>query len=200
MKPIILASSSPRRAELLRKIGISFDVVEPNIDESLFTFGENPTIVSEQLALSKARSAAIKSGSTKMVLGADTIVILGREVFGKPQNPKDAYSMLHKLIGQSHMVLTGFALLDTKTKRFMTGYEWTKVFMRDCSDKEIKEYVQTGESLDKAGAYSIQGLGARFITRIEGCFYNVMGLPVTRILIAIKDFDVLVKTQNQKDM
>ena len=72
--------------------------------------------------------------------------------------------------------------------------------MRDCSDKEIKEYVQTGESLDKAGAYSIQGLGARFITRIEGCFYNVMGLPVTRILIAIKDFDVLVKTQNQKDM
>ena len=76
MKPIILASSSPRRAELLRKIGISFDVVEPNIDESLFTFGENPTIVSEQLALSKARSAAIKSGSTKMVLGADTICLL----------------------------------------------------------------------------------------------------------------------------
>ena len=192
MKEIILASTSPRRSDLLRQIGIPFDVTPPDVDESLYSFDDNPAGTAERLALAKARSAAGRPDVHSrdcLVLGADTVVLFEGQIIGKPKDAKDACAMLRKLTGLSHRVLTGFALLDTWTNRSVTGHEWTTVYMRDCTDEEIRAYVDTGEPLDKAGSYGAHALGAGLVTRVEGCFYNVIGLPLARLLVTLKDFD-----------
>ena len=190
MKQIVLASSSPRRSDLLRQIGMSFEVAPPDVDESRFSFDDNPPGTVERLALEKARSAARRIDARgRLVLGADTVVLFEGEVFGKPVDGDDACSMLGRLTGRTHRVLTGFALLEPETRRSMTAHEWTTVYMRDCTGEEIRAYVDTGEPLDKAGAYGAHALGAGLITRVEGCFYNVIGLPLARLLIALESFD-----------
>ena len=192
MKEIILASTSPRRSGLLRQIGMSFEVTPPDVDESQYSFEAAPAGTAERLALAKARSAADRSdvrGRNCVVLGADTVVLFEGQILGKPEDAEDACAMLRKLTGRSHRVLTGFALLDAGTNRSVTGHEWTTVCMRDCTDKEIRAYVDTGEPLDKAGSYGAHALGASLITRVEGCFYNVIGLPLARLLVTLKDFD-----------
>lgn len=192
MKNMVLASSSPRRSDLLRQIGIPFEVVPPGVDESLYAFDDDPAGTAERLALAKARSASDRPGVRGrdcLVLGADTVVLFEGQILGKPLDTDDARATLHKLTGRSHRVLTGFALLDTGADRAVTGHEWTTVFMRDCTDEEIRAYVDTGEPLDKAGSYGAHALGAGLITRVEGCFYNVIGLPLARLLTTLKDFD-----------
>ncbi len=192
MKEIILASTSPRRSALLRQIGIPFEVTPPDVDEYQYSFDDNPAATAERLALAKARSAAGRPGVRGrdcLVLGADTVVRFEGRIIGKPKDAEDACAMLRKLTGRSHRVLTGFALLDTGTDRSVTGHEWTTVSMRDCTDEEIRAYVDTGEPLDKAGSYGAHALGAGLITRVEGCFYNVIGLPLARLLVTLKDFD-----------
>ena len=192
MKEIILASTSPRRSDLLRQIGIPFEVTPPDVDESLFSFDDNPAGTAERLALAKARSVADRPGVRGrdcLVLGADTVVLFESLTIGKPKDAEDACAMLRRLTGRSHRVLTGFALLDAGTDRSVTGHEWTTVCMRDCTDEEIRAYVDTGEPLDKAGSYGAHALGAGFVKRVEGCFYNVIGLPLARLLVTLKDFD-----------
>ena len=190
MKKIVLASSSPRRSDLLRQIGLSFEVAAPDVDESLYSFDEDPPGAAERLALAKARNAAGRfdvSGS--LVLGADTVVLFEGRILGKPDDAEDAYNMLRRLTGHSHRVLTGFALLDPDTDRSVTGHEWTTVFMRECTGEEIRAYVDTGEPLDKAGSYGAHALGSSLVTRVEGCFYNVIGLPLARLIMTLKTFD-----------
>ena len=194
MKRIVLASTSPRRSSLLRQIGIPFDVVAPDVDESRYSFDADPAGTAERLALAKARSVAARPdvhARDRLVLGADTVVLFEGRVLGKPKDADDAYAMLRNLTGRSHRVLTGFAVLDAGTNRAVTGHEWTAVSMRELTDAEIRAYVDTGEPLDKAGSYGAHALGAGLITRVEGCFYNVIGLPLARLLVTLKTFDDL---------
>ncbi len=192
MKQIVLASSSPRRSSLLRQIGITFEIVLPDVDESRYSFEGDPSGTAERLALAKAKSAAGRVDARgRLVLGADTVVLFEDEVIGKPKDAEDACAMLQKLAGRSHRVLTGFALLDPRTNRAVTAHEWTAVSMRELTDAEIRAYVDTGEPLDKAGSYGAHALGAGLITRVEGCFYNVIGLPLARLLMTLENFDDL---------
>jgi len=192
MKQIVLASSSPRRSSLLRQIGINFEIVPPDVDESRYSFEGDPSVTAERLALAKAQSAAGRIDARgRLVLGADTVVLFEGEVIGKPKDADDAFAMLQKLAGRSHRVLTGYALLDPRTNRAVTAHERTVVSMRELTDAEIRAYVDTGEPLDKAGSYGAHALGAGLITRVEGCFYNVIGLPLARLLMTLKNFDDL---------
>ncbi len=192
MKQIVLASSSPRRSLLLRQIGMAFEVVPPDVDESRFSFDDDPAGTAERLALEKARSVADRPDVRDrdcLVLGADTVVLFAGEVLGKPLDADDAFRMLSRLTGQTHRVLTGFALIEPETGRSVTAHEWTTVSMRACTGEEIRTYVDTGEPMDKAGSYGAHARGAGLITRIEGCFYNVIGLPLARLLVTLKQFD-----------
>jgi septum formation protein len=177
--PLILASRSPRRQEILERLGVEFTVRPADVDE-----GELPGLAPRELAMTLAarKAAAAARGLERgLVLGADTIVVLDREVLGKPAGPAEARAMLGRLAGRSHVVTTGLALIDVESGARCLNWEDTVVHMRAASAEEIAAYVATGEPLDKAGAYGIQGLGAVLVDRIEGCFYNVMGLPVARL-------------------
>lgn len=186
-KKFILASRSPRRAHLLGQIGLTFSVRESNVDE---TIDEKRTPAENVKALSLQKAFAVASRVTSgIIIGADTIVVLGKEILGKPETPKEAVSMLRKLSGRTHTVFTGFALVDVKSKRAFVDYEKTKVRFRKLDEKEIREYVRSGSPFDKAGAYGIQDeYGAVFVQRIEGCFYTVVGFPLTKFYIAVQKF------------
>ena len=174
---LILASSSPRRAQILRDAGIAFDVVAPNVDES-YRPGESAVARVTRLAESKARGAAREVSGPALIAGFDTEVVLGERIFGKPATPDDAREMLRALSGQTHNVITGVALVTSGKARI--EHEVTRVTFATLSEAEITDYVATGEPLGKAGAYAVQGRGGRFVTRIEGCYFNVVGLPLAR--------------------
>jgi septum formation protein len=174
--PLILASGSPRRRELLAALGIPFTVVISNEPEPLLE-GIAPREQTVQLALRKARSVA--SGlSEGWVLGADTIVVLEGEILGKPADPADAVAMLQRLRDRDHEVFTGLALVNAATGAEHTMSVPAIVTMRNYDDAEIAAYVATGEPLDKAGAYGIQGLGGELVAGYEGCFNTIVGLPL----------------------
>lgn len=173
---LVLASASPRRAEILRAVGWPFETRAVNIDESRHEREDAVSYV-ERLAREKAAAAAVACPS-KTILGADTVVVIAGEILGKPGNENDARRMLRLLNAQWHQVLTGVSLLDGRTDRRLTAHEVTEVRFAVMSDGEIDWYVSTGEPLDKAGAYAIQGRGARFIEEIKGDYLNVVGLPV----------------------
>jgi septum formation protein len=185
---LILASASPRRAEILSAAGISFEVRASKIDESRFP-GESPENMVERLARAKAEAVAREflPTDTTIVLGADTVVVAGDEILGKPGNAAIAREMLLKLRGREHLVITGFALLRAQDKQICVGYETTRVWFSDMTDEEVDAYVATNEPLDKAGAYAIQGIAGRYIPRIEGCYFNVVGLPIARVWQALKE-------------
>ena len=178
--PLILASASPRRAELLAGAGIEFDRCPADIDESMH-LGERPDGYVRRLAETKAR-AAWRPGTRS--LGADTIVVLGREVLGKPRDKRDATRMLRSLSGQCHRVLTGVAVFDGEAAE--STCEETRVWFRPLSDHEIDDYVASDDPLDKAGAYGIQGEAGRFVERIDGSYANVVGLPVEVVVAMIR--------------
>jgi septum formation protein len=186
-RKLILASRSPRRLQLLKQIGMSPTVVPCDIPE-VFDPSRTPEENAAALALKKALHIAqgIPEG---VIVGADTIVVLQGEMLGKPDGPRDAVRMLSALSGKTHAVVTGFALVERPSGRQMTGTERTDVTFRDLPLSEIEEYVEGGSPLDKAGAYGIQDdYGAVFVTRIEGCFYNVVGLPLSRLHTALQEF------------
>ena len=173
---LILASASPRRAEILRTTGWPFETLAVDIDESRQA-GEDATTYVERVALDKAEAVAARSpGST--IIGADTVVVIAGEVLGKPRDEEDARRMLRQLSGQWHQVLTGVALLNGTPAEARVAHETTDVKFAVMSEDEINWYASTGEPMDKAGAYAIQGLGARFIEGIKGDYFNVVGLPV----------------------
>ncbi len=174
---LILASRSPRRAELLAAAGISFEVLAADIDESVKP-GEDPAAYVERLAIEKAR-AVLALRPSAVVLGADTTVTIDGLILGKPGNDSEATGMLRRLSGRVHDVFTGVALVDASGVR--SGVERTRVWFDPVTDEDIAWYVASGEPVDRAGAYAIQGLGSRFIPRIEGSYTNVVGLPVALI-------------------
>jgi septum formation protein len=175
---LVLASASPRRRELLEAAGIPFDVDTADVDETRIRGEDAPAYV-ERLARLKAETVAARH-PTRAVLGADTAVVIGEEVLGKPTGAPDAAAMLRRLSGGAHEVLTGLALCWSGTTS--ARVDRTVVHMAELSDADITWYVATGEPMDKAGAYAIQGLASRFITRIEGSYGTVVGLPVASVL------------------
>ncbi|MCR4428301.1 MAG: Maf family protein [Caldiserica bacterium] len=191
MKKLFLASSSPRRRSLIKLLGWDFSIIPSRVKEEILP-GELPEVACQRLALDKAIKGAsqVKSG---IVLGCDTIVVLDSEFLGKPKDPDEAFSMLKKLSGKKHRVLTGLALLDTETSQILTDFEETLVYFRELEDREIENYVKSGEPLGKAGAYAIQGKAAVFVERIEGCFYNVVGLPLYRLHMLLKKIGMKVE-------
>lgn len=182
-KEIILASNSPRRRELLKQIGLEFKVIPAEIEEDEGKEkGKSPVEVVKNNALMKAQKVAeMVSDSNSFIIGADTIVVLDGKIIGKPKDEKDAINILKKLRGKYHYVFTGVAVFETPEKRFLVSTVKSKVKMRDYSDEEIIRYVATGEPMDKAGAYGIQGKGALLVEKIEGDYYNIVGLPLVRL-------------------
>lgn len=186
-KRIILASRSPRRHHLFHQIGLTFDVMESTIEEK-FDFSKSPIENALDLSFQKAKEVASRT-SDAIVVGADTIVVIDSKILGKPENEFEAKAMLQLLSGKTHTVVTGFTLLDKPSNKTMSNYEVTEVTFRKLSDEEIEEYVRSGAPMDKAGAYGIQDdYGAVFVERIAGCFYNVVGFPLTKFYISLKEF------------
>ena len=180
---LILASASPRRAEILRDAGFSFDVAHANVDETRLR-GETARAMTRRLAEAKARAVAETLGTEPpeaIVIGADTVVEVQGRLLGKPESAKTAREMLRELSGRTHRVVTSVAALRLPDRARKTGTESTRVRFARLSGNEIAAYVATGEPLDKAGAYAVQGIGGRFIERIDGCYFNVVGLPLARL-------------------
>ena len=186
--PVILASNSPRRRELLRQIGIVFTSDPADVDESILP-GEGAAAYAVRVALDKARVAAARAGNGT-VIAADTIVVLGDAILGKPADARDAERMLGMLSGRMHRVISGLAIVDAKTGRTRTGSASTSVWFRDLTPGEIRSYVLTGEPLDKAGAYGIQEKGALLVEKIEGCYFNVVGLPLSLLRSMLREYGV----------
>lgn len=177
---LVLASQSPRRVELLKLLGLQFDTIPSDIDES--TELTDPIEVVKFLATAKAQLVAsqlAKNGTPQavLVLGADTIVVLGTKILGKPTSRDDAYRMLESMSGQAHKVYTGVAIADLRTGDVIADYACSDVVFRNVTPDEIAAYVQTDEPLDKAGSYAVQGAASAFIDKIVGCYTNIIGLP-----------------------
>jgi septum formation protein len=185
---IVLASASPRRQELLRQVGLTFRIIPSMVDERVTT-PMTPAELVEYLALSKARDVASRVPDA-LVIGADTIVVVDGQVLGKPKDRADAIGMLQRLSGRTHQVLTGVALVQGD--RQMVAHEVTQVHFRPLEQGEIERYVDSGEPMDKAGAYAIQGRASAMIRGIEGDYFNVVGLPLCRTVQMLAAFGVTV--------
>jgi nucleoside triphosphate pyrophosphatase len=186
---LILASTSPRRSEILRNAGIPFEVRGANIAEDVLP-GETARAMVARLAEAKARAAAAGQGDaseSQIVIGADTTVELNGEILGKPSDAADARQMLAKLSARTHYVLTGIFLLRLPDNETRAAVENTAVTFAQLTAREIDEYVSTGEPFGKAGGYAVQGIAGRFIPRIEGCYFNVVGLPVARLCSLLRE-------------
>lgn len=191
LKPLrlVLASASPRRAALLSQIGLTFEIRPSDVPEpphSAYS-GKRVDEVTRELALLKARAVA-RQCNEGIIISADTLVLLGGKLLGKPTDDEDAIAMLTQLSGTSHEVVTGVALVDALTERTIAWTETTQVYFRNLHRTEIAEYIATGEAADKAGAYGIQERGAAFVRRIEGCYFNVVGLPLASLLEHLSNF------------
>jgi septum formation protein len=201
---LILASASPRRQELLRNAGIPFSVFPSSIAEAPLD-GEEPRQCAERLAREKALAVS-RQHPADVVLGADTIVVVDGEILGKPRYERDASRMLHMLSGRTHQVITGVCLigplLRTRNQKLETDFqdtrsETTLVSMTRLTDEDIRSYVATGEPMDKAGAYAIQGMASRWIPRVEGDYFNVVGLPVALVCRMLREHGTFGQDQAQ---
>ena len=175
MTRIILASASPRRKELLEKIGLKFEIIPSNYDEKLaddnFTYEKI-----ENLALNKGLDVAKNIKDDAIIISADTVVVLDNKILGKPHSKEEAFNMISGLSGKTHEVITAIAMLDNKNNKQLIHSVTTKVTFRQISKEEIEKYVSTKEPYDKAGGYAAQGIAAIFVEKIEGCFNNVVGI------------------------
>jgi len=181
---LILASQSPRRSELLQQAGIPFIARPANVDETILE-GESPESYVKRVAEEKV--TAVEAGPDDIVLGADTVVVIDGQILGKPRDPADSRRMLETLSGREHMVLTGICLRRA-TETILDVAE-TRVWFLALNQRELQEYVATGEPMDKAGAYAIQGLASKFVRRIEGSYTNVVGLPVELVHQYLRRWD-----------
>lgn len=184
---LILASASPRRYTLLKEAGYSFTVISRAVDETMDA-DMAPALSVQLLAARKA--AAVAKDTDGIIIGADTIVVYENEILGKPKDAQDAFSMLKKLSGHTHSVLTGIAVIRTHDGKMRTHCEETRVTFRTLSDQEILDYIETGEPMDKAGAYGIQGKGGALCEKFTGDFQNVIGLPVKSLSHLLKEMQV----------
>lgn len=182
-KKIVLASQSPRRIELLRSVGLKFDIIPSNMKEETTEKVDSLRYVRD-ISLKKAQLVRKKT-TADLVIAADTIVTMDNEIFGKPKDAKDAATILKKLSGRVHHVITGFCLLSKAQQ--LIDHEITKVTFYGLSDEEIGAYLASGEHTDKAGAYGIQGLASLFVKKIEGCYFNVVGFPLGKFYQSLKE-------------
>lgn len=177
---IILASASPRRAELLKQIGLDFQVCPSGLSETVAT-PTSPAEVVEELALKKAQTVG-RRFNRGLIIGADTVVAINRKIIGKPENNRHAIEILSQLSGNHHEVVTGVSLLDLEKERQIVWSKRTLVHFRKLRESEILEYVSSHDVSDKAGAYGIQEKAAAFVSRVEGCYFNVVGLPLASLV------------------
>lgn len=189
MREVVLASGSPRRRRLLARLGLEFEVVVSGVNEDLGVIP--PEEVATRLAEEKAAAVA-ELRPKALVLGADTTIDLDGRELGKPRDAEDAENMLRRLRDRWHGVVTGLALVDAATGRRQVALVKTRVRMRDFSDAEMADYIRSGEPMDKAGAYAIQGLGGRLVESLQGCFFNVVGLPLCEVARLLRSMDVEV--------
>ena len=185
---IVLASGSPRRRELLELIGFEGFKIIPDDSEESVPQGLGPELTVSEIALQKAKNVSHFCGDDDIIIAADTLVYIDGRPMGKPKDAADAVSMLRELSGRMHSVYTGLVLL--KGDRHASDVVKTDVFFRDIPDSEIFAYVESGEPLDKAGAYGAQGRGSVFVERVEGEFFNVMGLPLCRLSVMLREFGI----------
>lgn len=185
---LILASASPRRKQLLRSAGFVFQVVPSTIEED-YQPGEPPEVFVERMAERKADQVAQRYAQQPavVVLGADTIVVVNGEVLGKPRSPAAAGQIVQKLAGRTHEVITGVALVEPVTGKRILRHVRTRVTFLPLSQEEVEAYVASSEPLDKAGAYGIQGWASRFVSGIEGCYFNVVGLPLSLLYSLLRE-------------
>lgn len=195
---LILASSSPRRRQLLAELGVPFLVVPVDVPEEPRP-GEKPIDLAKRLALSKAEAAQAAGlpDAAELIVGADTVVVDRSQPLGKPATPAEAIAMLRRLRGRVHQVIGGVAVLDRASGRAMVETELTRVRLRAMTDEEIIRYVETGDPLDKAGAYAIQNPEFHPVESIEGCYHNVVGLPLCTLAAVLARFGVAVAAEWQ---
>jgi septum formation protein len=192
LKPIVLASSSPRRRRMFEDLGLPFEVIPAGIDEKMKP-SESPEVFVRRAAGEKGRAVAIQlrpQGQNRWIVSADTVVVLGENVLCKPKDPDDAHQMLSMLSGQTHRVITGWAVGQVEGS-WTTKHNQTWVTFHQLSLKQIENYVATGEGMDKAGAYAIQGIGTFLVDRIEGSYFNVVGLPISHVVQALIEVGAL---------
>lgn len=186
---IILASKSPRRREILENTKVRFSIEESQIDE-VIKLNELPKETVMRLAYEKALDVANRNRNS-LVIGADTIVVINDTILGKPKDDIEAFSMLKLLSGKTHYVITGFALINLSLDKKIIDCQVSQVTFKELSEQCIKDYLQTKESLDKAGAYGIQGYGGLLVENIQGDYFNIVGLPISKISDYLKDhFDI----------
>lgn len=182
---VVLASASPRRQELLRQVGVPF-VVDPSDADERIPADWAIAEIAQRLAERKAQDVAARHADADVVIGADTIVVLENTVLGKPRDAAEAAEMLARLSGRTHEVYTGYALVAPRRAQRIAGVTCTRVRFRDLDDGEIARYVATQEPMDKAGAYAIQGLASLFVEAIEGDYFNIVGLPIVQVNLALR--------------
>jgi septum formation protein len=187
-RKIVLASTSPRRKELLEKIGLEFTVEPSNFQENLRS-DLKPEGLAKFISLGKARAVA-KNYADAIIIAADTFGVLRGKIIGKPETEEAARTLLLALSGKSHRVITGFTIIDSASQKSITRIVETRVYIKQLSPFEIINYIKTGEPLDKAGAYAIQGLGSVLVKKIVGDYYNVMGLPLNALTESLHEFGI----------
>jgi septum formation protein len=191
IQDIVLASASPRRCELLTLVGISFQVVPSNADETLLA-DETPEAHVVRLSCDKAMEVANRPAQAgRWFIGSDTVVVRDEAILGKPTDEADAKAMLSSLSGRSHRVISGYAVFDRQNGRTFSAAVTTKVFFKDLTSQEIEGYIATKEPFDKAGSYAIQGIGSFMVPRVEGSYSNVVGLPLCEVIAALEELGAI---------
>ncbi|EGT5618124.1 Maf-like protein [Clostridium perfringens] len=189
---VILASKSPRRVEILEKIVKEFEVVQSNFDENTIDFKGDIEKYVKDLSRNKAIEVSKRLNEPSIVIAADTVVFQDGKVLEKPKNEEDAFSMLSSLSGNTHKVYSGICLINTYDDTVVTDYDCTEVRFSELNTRQIRNYINSGEPMDKAGAYGIQGLGGAFVEGINGCYYNVMGLPLNKLYKALENYNITI--------
>lgn len=189
---VILASKSPRRIEILEKIVKEFEVVQSNFDENTIDFKGDIEKYVKDLSRNKAIEVSKRLSEPSIVIAADTVVFQNGKVLEKPKNEEDAFSMLSSLSGNTHKVYSGICLINTYDDTVVTDCDCTEVRFSELNPRQIRNYINSGEPMDKAGAYGIQGLGGAFVEGIKGCYYNVMGLPLNKLYKALENYDITI--------
>ncbi|EOU1644433.1 Maf-like protein [Clostridium perfringens] len=189
---VILESKSPRRVEILEKIVKEFEVVQSNFDENTIDFKGDIEKYVKDLSRNKAIEVSKRLNEPSIVIAADTVVFQDGKVLEKPKNEEDAFSMLSSLSGNTHKVYSGICLINTYDDTVVTDCDCTEVRFSELNPRQIRNYINSGEPMDKAGAYGIQGLGGAFVEGIKGCYYNVMGLPLNKLYKALENYDITI--------
>jgi len=191
---MILASKSPRRKEILEGFGIELEILTSSIEET----SDKDGLLEQIMDISRKKSLEISEKRKKSyVVSADTVVVLEGKILGKPKDEDEAFYMLNSLSGKQHKVLTAYTLMNSEKKIDFTSYDTTEVFFKELSEEEIRWYISTGEPMDKAGAYGIQGKGSVLVKKIEGDFFNVMGFPISKFYDDLKDLDLSIDELNK---